>query len=181
MSDSGAGWKPGHASLSAYLDDHLLGAETGVRLFHAARRTWAGSEYEQSFADLEQEISHERDELEQLILTLGYRRSTFKKLLAMAGAAAGRLGPINPLGTGGGTSGQFELETLQSIVRAKECLWRTLLAFGRPRPPVQCLPTQGHAGNGRPAAGHRCPDHGGNGSGQVPDRSPPLRLLAPAR
>ena len=129
MPDSGAGWKPGHASLSAYLDNHLLGAETGVRLFSAARRTWAGSAYEQTFADLEHEISGERDELEQLILTLGYRRSTFKYLLAMAGAAAGRLGPINPLSTGGGTSGQFELETLQSIVRAKECLWRTLLAL----------------------------------------------------
>lgn len=129
MSDTGTGWKPEHASLSAYLDNHLLGAETGVRLFGAARRTWAGSEYEQSFIDLEKEIAGERDELEQLIITLGYRRSRFKHVLAMAGAAAGRLGPLNPLSTGGGTSGQFELETLQSIVRAKECLWRTLLAL----------------------------------------------------
>ena len=129
MSAAGAGWKPKHESLSAYLEDHLLGAETGVRLFGAARRTWAGSQYEQSFVDLEKEISGERDELEQLILALGYRRSTFKQVLAMAGAAAGRLGPLNPLSTGGGTSGQFELETLQAIVRAKECLWRTLLAL----------------------------------------------------
>lgn len=129
MSDAGTGWKPKHQSLSAYLDDHLLGAETGVRLFGAARRTWAGSRYEQTFSDLEGQISAERDELEQLIITLGYRRSKFKHVLAMAGAAAGRLGPINPLSTGGGTSGQFELETLQAIVRAKECLWLTLLAL----------------------------------------------------
>lgn len=129
MSDTGTAWKPEHASLSAYLDDHLLAAESGVRLFGAARRTWEGSEYEQTFADLEKEISAERDELQQLILVLGYRRSRFKKAVSMVGAAAGRLGPINPMSTGGGTSGQFELETLQSIVRAKECLWRTLLAL----------------------------------------------------
>ncbi|WP_104160621.1 hypothetical protein [Arthrobacter sp. ZGTC212] len=129
MSNPGAAWKPKHASLSAYLDDHLLGAETGVRLFSAARRTWEGSEYEQTFADLESEIAGERDELEQLMLVLGYQRSKFKKALAMAGAVTGKLGPINPLSTGGGTTGQFELETLQSIVRAKECLWRTLLAL----------------------------------------------------
>lgn len=129
MSHPGSAWKPKHASLSAYLDDHLLGAETGVRLFGAARRTWEGSGYEQTFADLESEIAGERDELEQLILTLGYRRSKFKKAAALAGAAAGKLGPVNPLSTGGGTTGQFELETLQSIVRAKECLYRTLLAL----------------------------------------------------
>ena len=129
MSNPGAAWKPKHQSLSAYLDDHLLGAETGVRLFGAARRTWEGSGYEQTFADLESEISGERDELEQLIVTLGYRRSKVKKAMAMVGAAAGKLGPANPLSTGGGTTGQFELESLQSIVRAKECLWRTLLAL----------------------------------------------------
>ncbi|WAP52869.1 hypothetical protein OL239_06875 [Arthrobacter sp. ATA002] len=129
MSEAGTVWKLEHASLSAYLDDHLLAAETGVRLFSAARRTWAGSKYEQTFADLENEISGERDELEQLIITLGYRRSKFKHLVATAGAVTGRLGPINPLSTGGGTTGQFELETLQSIVRAKECLYRTLLSL----------------------------------------------------
>lgn len=129
MSNPGAAWKPKHQSLSAYLDDHLLGAETGVRLFGAARRTWEGSGYEQTFADLESEIAGERDELEQLIVTLGYRRSKVKKAMAMVGAAAGKLGPMNPMSTGGGTTGQFELEGLQSIVRAKECLWRTLLAL----------------------------------------------------
>lgn len=123
------GRTPRHESLAAYLDDHLLGAETGVRLFKAARETWQGTEHESVFADLVQQISDERDELETLILALGYRRSRFKKALAMVGAAGGRLGPINPLSTGKGTTGQLELETLQSIVRAKECLYRTLLVL----------------------------------------------------
>lgn len=129
MADAGTGWKPRHESLAAYLDSHLLGAEAGVRLFGAARKTWEGSRYEETFAELEEEIADERDDLERLILALGYRRSPLKYVLGKAAAAVGRLGPVNPLGNGGGKSGQFELETLQSIVRAKECLWRTLLAL----------------------------------------------------
>ncbi|MBD7996866.1 hypothetical protein H9639_16335 [Arthrobacter sp. Sa2CUA1] len=129
MPQTGSGRTPRHESLAAYLDDHLLGAETGVRLFKAARRTWEGTEHEGVFAHLTEEISDERDELETLILALGYQRSRIKMALAWAGALVGRAGPVNPLSTGSGTSGQLELETLQSIVRAKECLWRTLLVL----------------------------------------------------
>ena len=120
---------PEHESLAAYLDDHLLGAETGVRLFTAAQRTWEGSPYEQTFADLAEEIAHERDELESLIHALGYTRSKVKAAAAMVGAATGKLGPLNPLSTGGGATGQLELESLQSLVRMKESLWRTLLVL----------------------------------------------------
>ena len=129
MPQTESGRKPRHESLAAYLDDHLLGAETGVRLFKAAVKTWEGTEYEGVFAHLTDQISDERDELETLILALGYQRSSLKRGLAWIGAAVGRLGPVNPLSTGSGVSGQLELETLQSIVRAKECLWRTLLAL----------------------------------------------------
>ena len=45
------------------------------------------------------------------------------------GAAAGQLGPLNLLSTGGGATGQLELESLQSLVRMKESLWRTLLVL----------------------------------------------------
>ena len=129
MPQTESGRTPRHESLAAYLDDHLLGAETGVRLFKAARKTWEGTEYEGVFADLVQQISDERDELETLILALGYQRSRIKKTMAWIGAAGGRLGPINPLSTGKGTTGQLELEALQSLVRAKECLYRTLLVL----------------------------------------------------
>lgn len=120
---------PGRESLAAYLDDHLIGAETGVRLFTAARRTWEGTPYEQTFARLAEEISDERDELESLIHALGYSRSKAKAAAAAVGAAAGKLGPLNPLSTGGGATGQLELEALQSLVRMKESLWRTLLVL----------------------------------------------------
>ena len=118
-----------HESLAAYLDDHLVGAETGVRLFTAAQRTWEGSPYEETFARLAEELSDERDELESLIHALGHSRSKVKAAAAMVGAAAGKLGPLNPLSTGGGATGQLKLESLQSLVRMKESLWRTLLVL----------------------------------------------------
>ncbi|MCC9193053.1 hypothetical protein LOC59_05215 [Arthrobacter sp. zg-Y916] len=129
MPQTATGRTPRHESLAAYLDDHLLAAETGVRLFKAARKTWEGTEHELVFAQLVEQISDERDELETLILALGYQRSQIKKALAWVGAAVGRTGPINPLSTGRGPTGQLELETLQAIVRAKECLYRTLLVL----------------------------------------------------
>lgn len=129
MPQTESGRTPRHESLAAYLDDHLLGAESGVRLFKAARRTWEGTEHEDVFASLTEQISDERDELETLILALGYQRSRIKTALAWVGALVGRAGPVNPLSTGSGTTGQLELETLQAIVRAKECLWQTLLVL----------------------------------------------------
>ncbi|WP_312178537.1 hypothetical protein [Arthrobacter sp.] len=129
MPQTEPGRTPRHESLAAYLDDHLLGAEAGVRLFKAAYKTWEDTEHEAVFAHLTEQISDERDELETLILALGYRRSPVKRGLAWIGAAVGRLGPVNPLSTGTGTTGQLELETLQSVVRAKECLWQTLLVL----------------------------------------------------
>ena len=122
-------WKPAHESLAAYLNDHLVGAETGVRLFRATADTWQGSEYESVFTSLAEELSGERDELENLIIALGYGRSKVKALAGWAGALIGRLGPMNPLSTGGGPTGQLELEMLQSLVRQKESMWRTLLVL----------------------------------------------------
>ena len=129
MPQTEPGRTPRHESLAAYLDDHLLGGETGVRLFKAARNTWEGTEYEGVFAHLTEQITDERDELETFILALGYQRSAVKRGLAWLGAVVGRIGPVNPLSTGSGPTGQLELETLQAIVRAKECLWRTLLVL----------------------------------------------------
>ena len=47
-------------TLLPYLDLHLVGATNGVRLFKAARVSWAGTPYEKDFARLREEISEER-------------------------------------------------------------------------------------------------------------------------
>lgn len=121
-------------ALAAYLDSHLVGSSMGVRMFNAAKRTWAGTDAGAALARIEREVAGERRELKQLMHALGYRRSWFKAVASRIGALVGRFNPVNPLRSGGGASGQLELELLQSALKGKECLWRTLLELARTRP-----------------------------------------------
>jgi hypothetical protein len=121
-------------AFGAYLDDHLLGAQTGIRLFGSARESWAGTEFEADLQRLRNEVIAERREVKELMGQLGYRRSTFKKVAAAGGAVMGKINPLNPLRNGGGAGAQLELETLQSALRGKECLWRTLIVLAEAEP-----------------------------------------------
>jgi hypothetical protein len=119
---------------AAYLDDHLLGAKTGIKLFGSARESWAGTEFEADLQRLRNEVIAERREVKELMGQFGYRRSTFKKVAAAGGAVVGKINPLNPLRIGGGAGAQLELETLQSALRGKECLWRTLIVLAEAEP-----------------------------------------------
>jgi len=121
-------------ALAAYLDSHLVGSSAGVLMFNAAKRTWKGTEAAGALAGIEQEVAGERGELKQLMRALGYHRSVWKAAAARAGAAVGKLNPVNPLRSGGGATGQLELELLQSALKGKECLWRTLLDLAHAQP-----------------------------------------------
>jgi hypothetical protein len=121
-------------ALAAYLDSHLVGSSAGVRMFNAARRTWKGTDAGSSLAGIEREIAGERQEIKQLMHTLGYRRSWLKAVASRAGAMVGKFNPVNVFRSGGGATGQLELELLQSALKGKESLWRTLLALTRAQP-----------------------------------------------
>jgi hypothetical protein len=121
-------------ALAAYLDSHLVGSSAGVRMFNAAKRTWSGTDAASVLASIERQVADERRELKELMHTLGYRRSWFKAAAARLGAIVGKVNPVNPQRTGHGATGQLELELLQSALKGKECLWRTLLELGRTHP-----------------------------------------------
>jgi hypothetical protein len=121
-------------TLASYLDSHLVGSSTGMRMFNAARRTWKGTDAGSALAGIEHELAGERREIKQLMRTLGYRRSWFKAVASRAGAVMGKFNPVNLVRTGGGATGQLELELLQSALKGKECLWRTLLALTHVQP-----------------------------------------------
>jgi hypothetical protein len=116
-------------ALSAYLDYHMLAAAGGVRLFEAAKHTWAGTGHGQVLAGLEQEIAADESEVKAISASLGYRRSRVKAALGWAASLVARLGPLNPLKVRHAPAGHLELEALQSALRGKECLWRTLLVL----------------------------------------------------
>ncbi len=115
--------------LSAYLDDHLVASASGVKLFSTAQESWRGTKHEQTFASLTKEISGERDELAQIISSLGYTPSKVKMVIAQVGAQLSKLNPLNLRRSDKGGGAQLELEALQSIVRGKECMWETLGAL----------------------------------------------------
>lgn len=116
-------------TLLPYLDLHLVGATNGVRLFGAARLSWAGTPYEEDFTRLRREITEERHFLKRLIRALGHRPSLLKMTLARVMSVVAELDPLNPLRRRATAGAQLELEALQSLLRGKEALWATLLAL----------------------------------------------------
>lgn len=121
-------------TLLPYLDLHLVGATNGVRLFEAARRSWAGTPYEADFAALGQEIGEERVFLKRLIKALGHRPNVLKMGFARMASVVAELDPLNPLRRTKTAGAQLELEALQSLLRGKESLWSTLLALSPDAP-----------------------------------------------
>lgn len=115
--------------LFRYLEDHLLGATGGVRLFDEAAATWKDTPHGRTLARLHDEIDGEREELLRSLKAQGHRPNAAKMFIAHIGAAVARLNPLNVRGTGNGPGAQLELEALQSLVRGKEALWVTLLAL----------------------------------------------------
>ncbi|WP_146069714.1 hypothetical protein [Arthrobacter sp. B0490] len=119
------------AKLSGYLGNHLMAAESGVRLFGAAEQTWKGTAFEPVLAGLHRDIVEDRNDLAALIGSLGYTLGTAKTALAWVGGQLSKAGPLNPLRMSKGMAGQFELEALQSAVHGKESLWTSLLALSQ--------------------------------------------------
>ena len=121
--------------LASYLDAHLLGAKAGIRFFDSAVGSLEGTGQADRLRHIKDEVVSARRELKVLFDRLGYRRSAPKKVSGLLGALAGKLNPLNPLRTRGHAGAQLELETLQSMLRGQECLWRTLqlLAEHEPR------------------------------------------------
>lgn len=116
-------------TLLPYLDLHLAGATNGVRLFEAARSSWAGTPYEEDFFRLAQEISEERDWLQGLIKALGHQPDLLKMGFAHIASVVARFDPLNPARRKKTGGAQLELEALQSLLKGKESLWVTLLAL----------------------------------------------------
>lgn len=130
-----------HDHLAAYLNEHLLASEGGLKAFDAAARTWAGTRHEQTLHALADEIARDRKDLALLIERLGYRPAGWKRLLTLAFRAGGSANPVNFLRMRGGSMAQLELDVLTGMVRAKVSMWDALLTLAEhdPRLDVRML------------------------------------------
>lgn len=119
---------------SAYLNAHLLAAETGLRAFNSAVGTWRGTEHEGTMRELVRHMLADRRDLKDLIEGLGYREAPLKRWLTAPAQIAGTFNPVNLFHLRRRTSTQLELDTLTGMVRAKLSMWKALIAL-HPRDP----------------------------------------------
>lgn len=118
-----------HDMYSMYLTEHYLGASSGVQAFKAAASAWEGSAVGDQLQQLTEEIEGDRETLGDLIRTLGYSVGPVKQAAAAGAQVAGRLNPLNLLRAHQDAGARIEIETLTGLVRAKRCLWETLLTL----------------------------------------------------
>ncbi|MCH6471828.1 hypothetical protein [Sinomonas terrae] len=113
--------------LSNYLQNHIIAANSGKRLFEEAAKVWSGTPHGPTFERLSREVTEDSDELERIAKSLGAELPPHKQATAWIGEQASKLGPLNPAHAPGGHPGQLELEGLISAVTGKSLLWETLL------------------------------------------------------
>jgi hypothetical protein len=123
-----------HDHLAAYLNEHLLASEGGLRAFHAAQRTWAGTRHEATLAALVGEIERDRRDLAGIIQRLDYRPAPWKRALTGVLRSVGEVNPVNLLRRRGGSMAQLELDVLTGMVRAKLSMWDALLELAEDDP-----------------------------------------------
>ena len=115
------------AQLRAYLNEHLLGSEGGLRAFRAAAHTWAGTRHEATLLAIGDDIARDRRDLARIVRAVGQRPAAWKRLLTGAVSAVGHLAPYNLLRRRGSSMAQLELDILTGAVRAKRSMWDALL------------------------------------------------------
>lgn len=118
-----------HEKYSAYLNQHLVAADAGVKAFRAAADTWAGTPAEAVFRQLHDELADSHAKLKELIERLGYEVSTARNVVAGVVKAVGRVNPLNPTRSHDGLMTQSELDALAGAVRAQQMMWETLVVL----------------------------------------------------
>ncbi len=115
-----------HTKYAAYLNQHLLAADAGVKAFKAAAQTWEGTPWAATLEQLYKEETESHAKTRALIQRLGYGPGTTRTILHRLAATAGRFNPINITRNREGRMTQVELESLISATRAQQSMWETL-------------------------------------------------------
>ncbi|AQP44939.1 hypothetical protein [Tessaracoccus flavus] len=118
-----------HDKYSAYLNQHLVAADAGVKAFKAAADTWEGTPLQAVFEQLHRELEQSHDKVKALIERLGYDVSMTRNLVAGVAHVAGRLNPLNFTRNSDGLMTQMEFDALAAAVRAQQMMWETLVVL----------------------------------------------------
>jgi hypothetical protein len=112
--------------LPIYLNDHLAGSSVGVQLARRLEKENRGSEYHGPLQRLAEEISEDRETLQDLMRRLGVRRDPVKAIAPVVAEKLGRFKLNGELTRYSPLSRLEELEALSLGVEGKLAMWRAL-------------------------------------------------------
>ncbi|MGP4995835.1 hypothetical protein [Glutamicibacter ardleyensis] len=112
--------------LHRYLSQHLLGSESGLNHFEAAKDTWAGTAHEERFNSLWKQVEKDQQDLESLMDRLGFSRGPLAQVAAPVAKLAGMVNPFNPFRQRKISAAQVQLDVLTGLLNAKLRMWQTL-------------------------------------------------------
>ncbi|HEX2857894.1 MAG TPA: hypothetical protein VHO26_10545 [Propionibacteriaceae bacterium] len=118
-----------HENYEAYLNQHLVSADGGVKLFKAAEHTWAGTSLESVFRELHDELTDSHAQVKNLIERLGYQVSAWRNVSAGLAEVVGLVNPVNFTRHPYGKLAQPQLDSLAAAIRAQQMLWETLVVL----------------------------------------------------
>ncbi|MEV6206242.1 hypothetical protein [Kitasatospora sp. NPDC051914] len=116
----------GERLLAIYLNDHLAGAYGGAALAARIAREHPTGPNAPDLRSLAREIAEDRDELVQLMRTLGVRPRRHRMAMGAVAEKAGRLKLNGRLFRRSPLSDLLETEAMRSGVQGKMALWRAL-------------------------------------------------------
>ena len=121
--------------LEVYLKDHYAAGVGALELIRHSRKSHEGTPWAAFFAELENEVEADHEQLHNLIQALGLDDSGVRNAGAWMAEKLGRA----KLGFAGGDTSELRLlQTLESLalgIKGKQLLWRALAAVRRARCP----------------------------------------------
>ncbi len=115
-----------HALLGIYLNDHLMGATSGVKLSRRMASHQSEPANRAVLTRLSYEIAEDRETLIALMRQLDVKVQTHRVVAGWVGERLGRLKLNGTLLTRSPLSDLLELEAMRLGVEGKRCLWRIL-------------------------------------------------------
>lgn len=116
-----------HRALGTYLEDHLAGATAGAQRMSAAADLLRSTPVHPLIARTAAEVRAEREELAALAVTLGFRPSLLKRVLASSAELLARLLPPVRHRSAPSAATLLEMELLRSALVGKMGLFEVLV------------------------------------------------------
>ena len=116
-----------HELLSAYLNDHLMGATGGVELFRRAAGTQSSDSARARLAVLADDVTADREALRAIMRQLGVKPKPAQVATGWLGEKLGRLKPNGSLLRRTALTDLVELEAMTLAVEGKAACWKTLI------------------------------------------------------